>query len=279
MIFKHRGNGSADLENAVDYNNFFFMVKGAEIDRKNPDLLEALDKLYTIISKYDPENVYGMDETGLFFRLLTKYILLMPFEDASSTRKKKAKERVSLVVCANATGTHKIPCTLIGKLKSPACINNREWPVKCTSQNKAWMNVAKSWEWFEEVFHPEVRKRTGHPVLFLLDNAPGHFPAFERNNIKVVFFPPNCTGWKRPCDMDIIAARKKRYKYLYLKDDLDFYELDENLKARKKEQAKRLPGGAAGVAYGNPAHMLDADQYAKIAWDAISNATIKNACN
>ena len=37
------------------------------------------------------------------------------------------------------------------------------------------MDVATPWEWFEEVFHPEVRKRIGRPVLFLMDNAPGHF--------------------------------------------------------------------------------------------------------
>ena len=60
---------------------------------------------------------------------------------------------------------------------------------------------------------------------------------------------------------------------------MDFYELDENLKARKKEQAKRLFRRAAGVAYGNPANMLDATQYIKLAWDAISGATIKNAFN
>ena len=133
-----------------------------------------------------------MDETGLFFRLLPKYTLLMPFEDYSSTReKKKAKERVSLVACANATGTHKIPGTLIGKTKFPACIKNREWPVKHISQNKAWMDVSTCWKWFEEVFYPEVRKRTGRPVLLLMNNASGHFPVFERNNIKVVFFPPN----------------------------------------------------------------------------------------
>ena len=91
-----------------------------------------------------------------------------------------------------------------------------------------------------------------------MDNAPGYFPAFERNNIEVVFFSPNCASWKQPCDMGIIAARKKRYEYLYLKDVLNFCELDENLKARKKEQAKRLPRGAEDVAYGNPAQMLDA---------------------
>ena len=60
---------------------------------------------------------------------------------------------------------------------------------------------------------------------------------------------------------------------------MDFYELDENLKARKKEQEKGLPRRAAGVAYGNPAHMLDAAQYIKLAWDAISDATIKSAFN
>jgi hypothetical protein len=47
--------------------------------------------------------------------------------------------------------------------------------------------------------------------------------------------------------MGIIAALKKRYKYLYLKDILDFYELDEQLKQRKKELGKRLRRGATGV--------------------------------
>jgi len=34
--------------------------------------------------------------------------------------------------------------------------------------------------------------------------------------------------------MGIIAALKKRFKYLYLKDIIDFYELDEEAKLRKK---------------------------------------------
>ena len=38
---------------------------------------------------------------------MPKYILLMPFEDVSSTRgKKKAEERVLLVICANATAIY-----------------------------------------------------------------------------------------------------------------------------------------------------------------------------
>jgi hypothetical protein len=110
-----------------------------------------------------------------------------------------------------------------------------------------------------------------------LDNAPGHFEAFEHENVRIIFFPPNCTSRKQPCDMGIIAALKKRFKYLYLKGVLDFYELDEEAKLRKKMQGQRLRRGAAGVAYGNPAHLLDAASYVKEAWQSVSLSFIKNA--
>ena len=55
----------ADLENAMGgIQQFFLHGEGAEMDRKNPNFVAALDKLYAIISKYDLENVYNMDETG-----------------------------------------------------------------------------------------------------------------------------------------------------------------------------------------------------------------------
>jgi hypothetical protein len=110
-----------------------------------------------------------------------------------------------------------------------------------------------------------------------MDYAPGHFEAFERNNIQIIFFPPNCTSWKQPCDMGIIVALKKRYKYLYLKDVLDFYELDDEVKNRKKDQGRRLHRGAIGVLYQNPAHLFDAASYVKDAWDYVSQTSIKNA--
>ncbi len=252
--------------------------EGAKVNKSDLGLMAALDDLYAIIAQYDPENVYNMDETGLFFRLLPRYSLLMPDEDISTTRgKKKSKDRVFLIVCANAVGTHKIPCALIGKPKTPACIKDRQWPVPYFIQPKAWMDVETCWKWFNEVFLPEVKKRTRRRVLLLLDNAPGHFEAFECNNVRIVFFPPNCTSWKQPCDMGIIAALKKRFKYFYLKDVLDFYELDEEAKLRKKMQGQRLRRGATGVAYRNPVHLLDAASYVKEAWQSVSPSSIKNA--
>ena len=34
-----------------------------------------------------------MNETGIFFRLLPKYTLFMPFEDVSTTREKKKPKK------------------------------------------------------------------------------------------------------------------------------------------------------------------------------------------
>jgi hypothetical protein len=74
--------------------------------------------------------------------------------------------------------------------------------------------------------------------------------------------------------MGIIMALKKRYNYLYLKDFLEFYDLSDEVKTRNKQQAQHLRAGTAVVDYGNPAHLLNAANYMKVAWDAIVPNTI-----
>jgi hypothetical protein len=67
--------------------------KGIEVNKNDLELLATLEEFYRIIVQYDPENVYNMDKTSLFFQLLLIYTLLMPNEDISTTRsKKKAKD-------------------------------------------------------------------------------------------------------------------------------------------------------------------------------------------
>ena len=102
------------------------------------------------------------------------------------------------------------------------------------------MYVETCWKWFNEIIYPEVKKRTHEQVLFLLDNVPGYFDALERDGVRDVFFPPNCTTWKQPCNMGIIAALKKRYKYLYLIDILDHYELGEDIKDSNTKSSKEI---------------------------------------
>ena len=251
--------------------------EGGQVDKNNPETLKALEELSVLIGQYDPECVYNMDETGLFFRIVPCYTVLMPHEDLATVRgKKKAKDRVTLVVCCNATGSERVPITMIGKAKEPACIAGNSWPIPYFNQKNAWIDVPTFNKWFDEVFEPYVRRRTGHKVLLILDNAPGHASAFERNGIRVAFFPPNVTSWKQPMDMGIIAALKKRYRYLLLKDIIAYHDNSPAIKDRLVTAALKLKRGAAGVAFGRPAHLLDAANFANIAWNEISADSLKN---
>ena len=62
-----------------------------------------------------------------------------------------------------------------------------------------------------------------------------------------------------------------------MNDVLEFHELTDEAKKALKMQEKSQRRGAAGVAYGKPAHLLDAARYITEAWNAISQQTIKNA--
>lgn len=53
---------------------------------------------------------------------------------------KQSKERVTLMVCANGNGSHKIPLFLIGKSKVPVCFKNVDMtklPVKYANSKNA----------------------------------------------------------------------------------------------------------------------------------------------
>ena len=94
---------------------------------------------------------------------------------------KKQKDRVTLMACANATGTHKFPLMFIGKAANPGCfkhINKNTLPVTYYNQKNTWVDMDFFTDWFYEHFVPSVTKdftKKGLPVkALLLDNAPAH---------------------------------------------------------------------------------------------------------
>ena len=130
--------------------------------------------------------------------------------------------------------------------------------------------------WFNEVSNAEVPKRTCHTVLLFVDNYPGHFEGFQKENAVVRVFTPNVTSWKQPCNWGVIPAVKKRYKFLLLKDVLSFYQLDNNQQLLKEEGSK-FCRVSIGVRYGRPVTLLDAVNYAKKECDKVTDETIKNS--
>lgn len=91
-----------------------------------------------LIKGYSLRDVYNLDETGLFFRMLP---------DRSLTTKdkikgaKKPKDRISVMLCCNAYGSDKLQPIVIGKTLNPRCFKQFNPNLYCDyyANKKAWM--------------------------------------------------------------------------------------------------------------------------------------------
>ena len=70
-----------------------------------------------VLSQSDPKNIYSMDESGLFYRL----VLSCTYQDASKKRSdtrrtelQKQKRRISIVMCADSDGSNILPVSYVG---------------------------------------------------------------------------------------------------------------------------------------------------------------------
>eukprot|EP00559_Dactyliosolen_fragilissimus_P002259 CAMPEP_0184859602 /NCGR_PEP_ID=MMETSP0580-20130426/4594_1 /TAXON_ID=1118495 /ORGANISM="Dactyliosolen fragilissimus" /LENGTH=156 /DNA_ID=CAMNT_0027356337 /DNA_START=48 /DNA_END=518 /DNA_ORIENTATION=+ len=84
-MLKHRARAIADAQNIPEddfvssngwYHRFrkrwdigatFLYGEGGEVDKDDPVLLEKICQLETLIENYNYDNIYNMDETGLFY--------------------------------------------------------------------------------------------------------------------------------------------------------------------------------------------------------------------
>ena len=103
--------------------------------------------LAVVLAKYDLDDIFNIDETGLFFRLGPNYTL------ASHKVKgtKLSKERITVALCANATGTIKIKPFVIAKSKRPRSFGisfDPEVYVRYRNNKKAWMTRDLFTDWF-----------------------------------------------------------------------------------------------------------------------------------
>ena len=126
------------------------------------------------------------------------------------------------------------------------------------------------------MFVPFVRSGTNRKVLLILDNAPGHAEAFDRDAVKVIFSPAKVTSWKQPMDMGTIAALKKRYIYHLIREILAYHDSPDYVKIRLEDVAKRMRRGSIGLAFGKSAHLLDATNLIIIPWNEIKQETLFN---
>ncbi|XP_043475654.1 tigger transposable element-derived protein 6-like [Leptopilina heterotoma] len=151
------------------------------------------------------------------------------------------------------TGTKKLPLLLIGKSKKPRCFKGvNTLPVEYQSNRKAWMTRQIFTEWLQKVDKKMKNEKT--KILLFVDNCTAHTNLPEFNNVKLVLLPANTTSQLQPLDQGIIHAFKRHYRTQVVKHALKCIEENSN----------------------QDINVLHAMRFARKAWFAITDVTIKN---
>ena len=182
--------------------------------------------LPSLMKDYMPEDIYNADEFGLFFKVLPNKTFA--FKDDNCHGGKYSKERLSVLVCINSTGTHKLEPLVIGKSQRPRCFKNvKKFSCAYSHQRRAWMTAVRFHEWLADL-NSEMKKRKRHILLFV-DNCPAHPKNEKFSNVRVEFLPANTTSHLQPLDQGIIRVLKHYYrKKLVLKYiDLSLIHISE----------------------------------------------------
>jgi len=176
---------------------------------------QRMAEIRTQLEAYDPEQIYNMNETGLYFRFLPNraYVSAGSRRRARGSKAMKDKDRVTLVLAVNATGSHKIPVAVIGKAAVSVCFKppRAPCPLPYFSQKSAWMDGEVYEKWFNTVFVTAVWARTQLPCILIVDTCGAH-GKLKHPQVAICPLLPNVTSVHQPLDSGIIAALKRRYK-------------------------------------------------------------------
>ena len=166
---------------------------------------EAIYNLQVWTSLYPLSDIYSMDESGLYWKMVPDVSL----STQQLSGNKKAKARVSIAVLANGGGTERPRMWVIGSAKQPRCfksINIEHTGIKWQANKKVWITTTIMRDWLGWFWSYLKACKPGKKVLLLMDNHSSHVKAVEDlkegsvilQDIEIIFLPPNTTSRYQP---------------------------------------------------------------------------------
>lgn len=189
------------------------------------DPVAELNHLQDLVKLYDSKDVYCMDETALHWRKSLNFTLATQSQQVP----RKDKDRVTLVPCTNATGSHQLDLWIVGKTKNPCGPGRRSatvvnLPVHWRGNGNAWMTSKIFYDWLLW-FDGQMNNRK---VLLLMDRSVAHEAAVEDaknhaalRNTRIGWLPRTSTAALQPVNLGISNNFKAIYKSIWLQFMLD----------------------------------------------------------
>jgi len=251
-----------------------------DVDLSNSELQASAANIRCTLATFPPERIFNMDETGIFYRVLPNSLYISKSDANRNMRgvsRMHSKDRVTLVLAVNATGTCRIPILMIGKAAHPRCkVDKVKYnAVVYASQSNAWMDASICQHWFDKVFLPSVKKFTTEPVVLLWDNLASHKVSMDpatAAQVSIVPLPKNATSVYQPLDQGIIHTLKRAYRRTMVGRIIANLDSIHEL----RQVGAGMTAGTAGLDQQMPANLADLASIVSDEWMGLSSTTISN---
>jgi len=171
--------------------NISFITEYGDSNSVDPEVVIKWEKdLEGNLKDYKAEDIYNLDETALFYRLLPNKSFA--FGSESRHGNKKFKDRITLLLITNSDESDR-NTVMIGKSKTPRAFRGvQSLPMDYYSQKNSWMDSTI----FRQIMQKLNRKMKSKnkKILLFMDNCSPHIQDIDYSNIAVRFFPSNTTS-------------------------------------------------------------------------------------
>uniref|UniRef100_A0A182N6W4 HTH CENPB-type domain-containing protein n=1 Tax=Anopheles dirus TaxID=7168 RepID=A0A182N6W4_9DIPT len=168
-----------------------------------------------------PDQIYNADETGVYWNAMPNR--------STAPNMRSSTERITVLCCANASGSHKMRLAVVGKVKQPhplGGLKSEHLPVDYYEAKGSWMTKEIFQDWFETKWIPEVKEflaEKGLPqrAVLLVDAAPFHADETSLQTddgcMIAKFIPTHAANLVQPMQQGITSQLKWSYRMDLLK--------------------------------------------------------------
>ncbi|XP_060697366.1 tigger transposable element-derived protein 1-like [Hemiscyllium ocellatum] len=247
------------FENFKKRTGIYSVVAHGEAASSNVDAAENFVKKFNEFVNtegYVAQQVFNCDEAGLFWKKMTRRTYVTK-EEKSLPGHKPMKDRLTLLLCGNASGDCKIKLLIVYHSENPRVFKKNnvmksKFNVMWRANMKAWVTRQFFTKWIHEEFDPAVKaylEENNLPLkaLLVMDNAPSSPPGLEEDLvgkysfIKVKFLSPNTTPLIQPMDQQVISNFKKLYtKAMFQRRFKETNETELTLRDFRKDHYNNL---------------------------------------
>ena len=228
-------NGSAAMAFCTDFVNIMLSslkkLPGEGLDCPDyTDFLETI--LKPLLGEYESNDIYNANETSFFYKALANRMYAFSAETVRGSKYVNSKDRLSLMLCTNMTGTDKMPPLIIGKAVQPHSLQRNsiglsDSKVDYYNNSNGWMTAVVFEHWLGKWNDRLVSKSV--TFFFWADSAPLHITK-EYSIIRVQYLLPNTTSKLQPLDQGIICVCKMKYCCIMTGKLCHLMDIEEDIK-------------------------------------------------